>query len=222
MPYVKPIASSVPPHFWVLTPKTGSGSKATIVEIHQDAADGPMLFSDEVNLAKANPRTSLQRALNRLPGLAGVTAADVLAVWNEFQAYATAPQPKAPFALTLRQKEQPVATAERVEHTDPVAALKLVLDPAVARPPNFLIEWPAAHADLLMLVDVDYHPLPGPPDEQYTEALAHAVRPQPVAWWRSHGGGLHLIYAALAPYTASELVVSVRDCETYLMPTWRG
>jgi hypothetical protein len=70
-----------------------------------------------------------------------------------------------------------------------------------------------------MIVDVDYHHLPTPPSEDFTTALAEAIRPRPLAWWRSHGGGLHLVYVAVPPFDANELAACAALAVTQIDPT---
>jgi hypothetical protein len=219
MPYVKAIAGSAPPLVWVLEPSTNRRGSGFDIAIHKDSAEGPMIFCDQLNLAKASGRNALVRNVPQNIGLPPLTASDLMALHAEFQTWANALPDAAPFSLVLRRKEQPVATGQRIEHTDPIEAIRQAMDPAISREPDLVIEWSSEHAGLLTMVDVDYHHLIEPPSEEYTDALALAVRPKPFAWWRSHGGGIHLLYAAIAPYTASELAACAAIAINVLDPT---
>lgn len=57
----------------------------------------------------------------------------------------------------------------------------------------------------LCCLDVDYHESDPPGRDVLTAIVTTRVTPAPLAWHFSRGGGLHLFYVAVTPFTAEEL-----------------
>ncbi len=108
--------------------------------------------------------------------------------------------------VSVRGIRSPASTAKPHFGKTPIEAMAglLALD-AAALPDEAFCFWDRGLD--LRAVDVDWHggAMGSRPDEAGAIRLIRRVRPTPAAYWITHGGGLRLIYAGLAPYTAEEL-----------------
>ena len=226
MPLTKPIPGSNPPLVMCLEPLPKRDGGKVQFEIRPTDANGAPVFLDRVDLTSARSRTQLLNALNRLAGVAQpLSDAMLVQLHTEFVAWQARPAPGNAFVLTLRRITEVDAQGTRIEVGDPPTpeavrtTIRHALEEIAIGGPNMLLTWSSEHADKLMVVDVDYHAQPTPPSEDFTTALAEAIRPRPLAWWRSHGGGLHLVYVSVPPYDANELAACAALAVTQIDPT---
>jgi hypothetical protein len=226
MPLVKSISGSQPPLVMVLEslPKRDKGR--VLFEVRSTDVNGAQQFMDRVDFTSARSRAGLVANINRIPGVAQpVTDAMLIQVFAEFTAWQAQPAPCSDFVLTLRRMTEVAAQGTSIPVENPptpeavrTAFTHAINDMAIAAP-NMVLTWEAEHADKLQVLDVDYHHLPAAPSIDFTTALAEAVRPRPLAWWRSHGGGLHFIYIAVPPYAADELAACAALAVMQIDPT---
>lgn len=226
MPLANPIPGASPPLVMTLEPLPKSAAGKVQFEVRQGGSNGTAIFIDRLDLTSARSRTNLLTALNRLAGVAQpVTDAMLVQLHSEFVAWQARPVPGITFALTLRRMDQHNSQGQTFEVGDPPTpeavrtAIRRAIEDVAVGSPNMVLTWAPEHADKLMVLDVDYHHLPTPPSEDFTTALAEAIRPRPLAWWRSHGGGLHLVYVAVLPYDANELAACAALAVTQIDPT---
>jgi hypothetical protein len=85
--------------------------------------------------------------------------------------------------------------------TCPPAELLSAHLPAV--PLDHVVKW-KGDADLCCL-DVDYHTTKPPTRDWLSDVVHTRLAPKPAAWHFSRGGGLHLFYKKIDPFTADEL-----------------
>jgi len=98
--------------------------------------------------------------------------------------------------VTVRTFDSP----EGVDHVvTPTEALKLL----ATIPVDMLFCW--KDAELLAMVDIDYHGIPAPQRIHLTTWVETVISPRPAAWHFSRGGGLHLFYTAAGVFSAEEL-----------------
>lgn len=226
MPLVKPIIGSNPPLVMCLESLTKRDVGKVQFEVRPTDINGATLFIDRVDLTSARSRTQLLNNINRLAGMAlPLTDAMLVQVYTEFVESQARPTAGSEFFLILRRLTEENSQGTRIEVGNPPtpeavrAAVRRALDEVAIGSPNMVLTWASEHADKLMVLDVDYHHLPSPPSEDFTTALAAAIRPRPFAWWRSHGGGLHFVYVAVPPYDANELVACAALAITQIDPT---
>jgi len=225
MPFAKSLDGSNPLLVLTVAPGTGRNRDVLLIEIRQGDANGPLLYADKSDLTKASSRRTLLTNVRGVAGMPAMTDTMLMQVLAEYRAWLDHPTKAQPFQIILRGKTEHdsqgvvIPVAEPADAAAVTTALRTALNDMAIGAPDMLLTWPTNHADKLAVVDVDYHHLPEAPSEDYTAALAAAVRPRPLAWWRSHGGGLHLVYIAVAPYAANELAACAALAITSIDPT---
>lgn len=210
MEFVKPLDGTSPPLVLTLAqiPKKPEGTLA--VAVRGTNENGPLRFADTINFQKASSRKKLCDQLAQITG-GSFADAVLMQAYSELLSTQKAAPDREEFTIILRKMTEqdaqgsslivpPDADAEEIS-----ASFRRAIDELAVFSPNMVLIWPKSCADKLIVVDVDYHHFTTPPDASYIEALAEAVRPRPLAWWRSHGGGLHLVYVPVPPYAADEL-----------------
>jgi hypothetical protein len=111
------------------------------------------------------------------------------------------PKPEAPGVLrvTIRDMDAPTG----VDHDGTGEALLHAHLAATGR--DKLLAWRDRQA--MLCLDIDYHNT-SPPPRQRLEAWVESLRPRPVAWHFSRGGGAHLFYVAVGRFTGDELAAA--------------
>jgi hypothetical protein len=94
---------------------------------------------------------------------------------------------------------------------------------SVRATPNVQLRWEKKQLRRLAMLDVDFHQGERPPLTDIDE-LGRSFSPSPYCWWRTHGGGLHALYATIEGYSADELAAgaAARVVSSYTFQHYRG
>ena len=168
------------------------------VEVKRDG-----VVADRFTVDASKPRSRLP--VTRL----GATDADVIRLCDEAERTGQPvvwlvpeeepPPPPGHLRLTIREMDAAGGTV-----VDGLGE-PLLRDHLAATPVTRLLCW-TDRASMLCL-DIGYHNT-SPPPRQHLEAWVEALRPRPVAWHYSKGGGAHLFYVATGRFTAEELAAA--------------
>lgn len=148
--------------------------------------------------------------------LSAFAAAHGLTVDEMLAAVPTAPRQPAspaqptspsPVELAIRPKMRSASADQvrRMDSTQLAAAIREALSSVVDGRDEWVIEW--RDTDHAAILDVDWHGSE-PPHIDTRRRLAESLRPRPIGWWISHGGGIHALYGAIEPYSAEQLAAS--------------
>lgn len=227
MPLIWPLPGTNPPMVMTVEPidKNGKDQDKVRIEVREVDGNGPLRFLDKADLTSAGSRSRLLNQLGRVAGLPSITDFMLVQLLTDYRTWHAKPTAKAPFSIVLRRRNESDTHGVHIEVAapgNPAAVQKAIHDAIEERAvagPDMLLTWPTEYADKLTVLDVDYHDLAQAPDEEFTTALAQAIRPRPLAWWRSHGGGLHLLFIAVPPYQADELAACAAIHVTTIDPS---
>ncbi len=109
-----------------------------------------------------------------------------------------------PFEIRIRGRYSKAATATRLLAEGPEQAIYKALE-AGDLPDQAVVEWAGTYR--LACLDLDWHH-GAPPTAADLDRMINLVSPWPALYWRSHGGGAHLIYHELEGFSAEELAAS--------------
>jgi hypothetical protein len=104
------------------------------------------------------------------------------------------------FTVYLRGLHRPDAKALPFTEATPLAALRLALKHAGLTDAEPVLKWEGS--DQLAALDMDFHDGRSP---IHMDNLPCFAVPSAAITWRTHGGGLRLIYSASDPFTAGDL-----------------
>lgn len=224
MPLAKSLPGSNPPMVITVQPVDRKSNGHLLIEVREKDASGTLRTNTKADLSSATSRARLLTTINSVPGVVPVVDAYLIQLLVDYRAWREPPADVGPFILSLHKVNESDVLGTKVEIALPVepAAVKTAfrgaIDDLAVGAPNMVLSWNAKHADKLCVVDVDYHGQEAP-TEDFICALAGAIRPRPLAWWRSHGGGLHLVFVAVPPYDANELAACAALTVSGIDPT---
>lgn len=112
------------------------------------------------------------------------------------------------FEVRRRGLHQQASRGRNVRHEKPIVAIRKALAVRKLAQAEPVLEW--SGTDQVAVLDVDVHHGEGQPSIEAMEAIGRQIQPRPRLWWVSHGGGLHLVYAAAKGFTADELAAAAR------------
>lgn len=176
------------------------------IEVRDDDANGRLRFEEtRTDLSHSTKRRALIRDINTMLGVT-LTDQQLLQWLEDYREWLQEPEgaDAGLFRIIVRRMDAPAASGHIVDHAEPLGAFRVALERAIVET-NVVMEWSKDRIAELAVLDVDYHTLDVRLGDDYLTAVAESLRPKPVCWWISHGGGLHAIYAELKPYTAEEL-----------------
>lgn len=127
---------------------------------------------------------------------------------------APAKEDKGKFRILIRPTMAPASKGTELEFDDPLVAWQESLKHYADT--YSVIQW--SGRDRIALLDVDFH-LHEPPPPSRVEAVMRRIRPAPHFFWRSHGGGMHLLYFEHEGFRADELASAAALAALDFCPT---
>lgn len=119
-----------------------------------------------------------------------------------------------PFTILIRPTLSPASEGVELTHQAPGPAFEAALKHL---PDTYsVIQWQGR--ERMALLDVDFH-THAPPPPNRVEAVMRRIRPAPHWFWRSHGGGMHLLFLEHDGFRADELACAAALAALDFCPT---